>query len=119
MRILVVDDNQDALATLGASLTLEGYAVDLASTVRLALRTAKESPPGVVVLEVAMPFIDGFELVRLLRRLIVPAPLLIAITGRPSPETAYKVIAAGIDHLFHKPVKVDDLLGVISARLPR
>jgi DNA-binding response OmpR family regulator len=115
MRILIVDDNPDALATLGALLTLDGHTVNLAPSARFGLNTAQGSPPDVVVLDLSMPLIDGFELARSLRKSIFPSPLLIAVTGRTAPETADKALAAGIDHIFYKPVLADTLLAVISA----
>jgi CheY-like chemotaxis protein len=111
-RILVVDDNIDAAESLGALLRCLGADVSTAYNGVAALESMTAYRPAVVVFDIGMPGMDGYELARRTRATPEGAEiLLIALTGWGDDEERRK--AAGIDHHLVKPVE----LGVIESLL--
>jgi CheY-like chemotaxis protein len=108
-----VDDNPDALRTLGALLTLEQHIVALAPNAGLALAAAASRPFDVVLLDVQLPGMGGFEIAKNIRALeLGRQPLIIAMSGRRQPEDR-DLKSAGIDEYLQKPVDIDALLVAI------
>ena len=104
MRILLVEDNQDTLATMAAVLRYEQYEVVTARDGILAAEIAKLYPPDVAVLDIGLPGIDGYELARILRKQAGGRPLhIVAITGYGKPEDKERALEAGIDSHITKP----------------
>ena len=104
-RILVVDDNVDAAETLSRLLRLSAHEVRVAHDGLAALAAAREMNPNVVLLDIGLPKLDGFEVARSLRaRADGPRPLLVAITGFGQAEDRARTAAAGFDHHLTKPV---------------
>src|SRR5678815_35563 len=66
-RILIVDDHEDNIELLRARLEARGYAIESAMDGEQALRCVEQSPPDLILLDVMMPRIDGFEVVRRLK----------------------------------------------------
>lgn len=106
MRVLLVDDNPDALLTSSMLFATEGHIVTMATHSTEALGHAAATRPEVVVLDIGMPGMDGFELARAIRALDhKPRPLIIAVSGYTSPDYVKRGIEAGFD--FHYPKTVD------------
>ena len=84
-KVLVVEDEENILEALRYSLEREGYAVDAAPDGERALAAARESPPDVVILDVMLPRLDGFEVCRILRRESDVPCLSAAIGCAPAP----------------------------------
>ena len=104
-RVLVVDDNRDALETLEMLLHLLGAEVQTAADGRSALETLRRFRPAVVVLDIGLPDMDGYEVARRVRQ--EPGgreALLIALTGWGEEEDHRRSREAGIDHHLVKPV---------------
>jgi CheY-like chemotaxis protein len=111
-RILVVDDNIDAAESLGVLLRCLGADVSTAYNGAAALECMTTRKPAVVVFDIGMPGMDGYELARRTRATPEGADiLLIALTGWGDDEERRR--AAGIDHHLVKPVD----LGVIESLL--
>ncbi len=109
-RILVVDDNVDAAESLAVLLRLEGHEVRVACDGPAALAAAQADPPEMVVLDLGMPGMDGFEVVRRLRG--QPGSkdaLLVAVTGWAQEEDRRRCYEAGFDGHLPKPVEWDAL----------
>jgi PAS domain S-box-containing protein len=109
-RILVVDDNVDAAESLAVLLRLEGHEVRVACDGPAALAAALADPPEMVVLDLGMPGMDGFEVARRLRS--QPGPdgvLLVALTGWAQEEDRRRCYEAGFDGHLPKPVEWDAL----------
>jgi signal transduction histidine kinase len=120
VRVLVVDDEPDHLEMTKNVLALGGAVVATASGVAEALAVARSSPPQVIVLDIAMPGTDGYELLELLRQVLdagrpVPA---IALTGLTSPGEARRAESAGFQAHLAKPYDVAELQRTV-ARLAR
>lgn len=104
-RVLVVDDNQDAAESLAMLLALQGYEAEWTSSGEAALKSMQSLRPGVVLLDIGMPGLDGYEVARRIRGLPNGNEIvLIALTGWGQPEDKRRAAAAGFDHHLTKPV---------------
>jgi len=118
-RILVVDDNRDAADSLAIILRLEGHEVSTAYGARAALDVAQKLTPEVVLLDIGLPVMDGYEVARrLLARADGPAPRVIALTGYGQSEDRTRALAAGFAGYLTKPVD-HDVLNQMIADEPR
>jgi len=109
-RVLVVDDNADASQTLAALLRHVGYEVSLADTGPLAIEVAEEFQPDVVLLDIGLPGMDGFQTARNLpARRDGKRMVLVAISGYGVDEHRRQARDAGFDQYFTKPVGFDTL----------
>ncbi|MEO5695886.1 MAG: PAS domain-containing protein, partial [Burkholderiaceae bacterium] len=118
-RIMVVDDNVDAAATLAILLEMDGHAVSVEHTAQGALDAALRDRPEVILLDIGLPGMDGHSVARQLRADPATAgALLVALTGYSQPEDREESRAAGIDHHFDKPADLERLLEVIERGRP-
>lgn len=109
-RILVVDDNIDAADSLAMLLRLEGHEVETAYSAHGALEATERLKPDVVVLDIGLPQLDGYEVARQLRaNPTLSGMQLIALTGYGQNEDRARSIAAGFDAHFTKPVQREAL----------
>lgn len=114
-RILLVDDNVDALASLSMLLELDGHEVRTAETGLMALQVATSWPPDVGLLDIGLPGMDGYELARRMRTESRLSELrLIAITGSGHSDDRTMALAAGFDEHLVKPVPWEVLLEAIA-----
>src|SRR5262249_14722787 len=103
-RILVVDDNPDAGDTLARLLELNGHEVRLARDGPTALEAARDFRPEIVLLDIGLPRMDGYEVARRLREQPgTKHALLVALTGYCQEEDRRRSQAAGFDHHLVKP----------------
>ena len=115
LRILLVDDDVDVTDYICRELQDEGYIVSMCHDGAAALRVAELQPFDIFVLDVMMPFIDGFDLTRRLRRLQIRTPILL-LTARDAAEDVVEGLEAGADDYLAKPFSFDVLLARIRAR---
>jgi PAS domain S-box-containing protein len=116
-RVLVVDDNADALALLAEALRAVGHEVHTAANPVDALRTASAVRPDVAVLDIGLPAIDGYELAARLRAALGDAtPRLIALTGYAQPSDLERSSRAGFERHLVKPVDIRQLIDVVAER---
>ncbi len=114
-RILIVDDNVDAAQSLGAWLTLEGHVVEKAYDGASALRSAESFRPSVVLLDIALPDLDGYEVASRLRaQPHFKDVRLIAVTAYGSSEHRAKAREAGFSGYLTKPVSIEALKGSLA-----
>jgi CheY-like chemotaxis protein len=107
-RVLVVDDNADAAATLAMFLELGGFAVAVAHDGPAALAEAAAARPDVVLLDIGLPGMDGYEVARRLRASPGTADtVLVAVTGYDQEHHRRQSRAAGFDLHLVKPVDLD------------
>jgi len=111
--VLVVDDHPDAGDSTAELLRLHGYEARVARCGADALALAESFPPGVVILDLGLPDLDGFELARRLVAALACRPLLVALTGYNHFEEQAR--QAGFDHHFLKPVDPAVLARIIGA----
>jgi two-component system, sensor histidine kinase len=116
-RVLVVDDNVDAAASLAMVLESIGLPHRVAHDGASALREAAEFVPEVVLLDIGMPEMDGYEVARRLRgRPETREALLVAVTGWSQAQDRRRSRAAGFDHHFAKPVDIAALTALLGQR---
>lgn len=107
-RILVVDDNRDNLELMAMLLRSWGYEVLTADDGPDGVAMAERHVPDVVILDLALPGMDGYEVARHLRDRL-PGARLIAVTGFSSNTERERSRQAGFDDFFVKPVALDAL----------
>jgi two-component system, OmpR family, response regulator len=110
LRVLVVEDDADTAATLAEVLRLEGHEIRVALDGPAALAEATASPPDVVLLDIQMPGMDGWELARRLKGQAGGRhPLTVAVTGHGREEDRRQSREAGVDLHLLKPADPEDL----------
>jgi len=115
LRIAIVDDNEDAAATLSMFLQAFGHEVTIAHSARQALAALPGFGPDVCLLDIGLPEMDGFELARALRTMpATRAAVLIAITGYAQERDRQEARGAGFDDLFAKPVDLAALNALLT-----
>jgi len=116
-RILVVDDTPDNCLLIQAILQDEGYLVELADSGKEALRSIEQSPPDLVLLDVMMPGMDGYEVTRRIRaNTALPFMPILLTTAYDQPSVA-QGLDTGADDFIRKPVHFDELLARVRALL--
>src|SRR5674476_1283031 len=117
-RILVVDDEQSITDLVAMALLYEHFAVQVAHSGREALDTVEAFSPDLVVLDIMMPGIDGFEVARRLRNASSNLPVLF-LTARDATEDKVRGLTLGGDDYMTKPFSVEELVARIRAILRR
>ncbi|WP_250473270.1 response regulator [Caballeronia sp. GAFFF1] len=118
-RILIADDDDDALAGLANLLNGMGHEVALAANGAQAVEVAAQFAPEVVILDLGMPLVDGLAAARALRE--APngaAMLLVALTGWGQPQHRDMTLEAGFDIHLVKPISADQLQFILSMTQP-
>jgi CheY-like chemotaxis protein len=116
-RILVVDDNEDTAKGMVKLLKLSGYTVKMAHTGPEAISAAKEHHPEVVILDIGLPGMDGYQVAEALRQEeCCKDAMIVAVSGYGEEQARQRSIEAGFDDHLVKPVDFDTLLGVLSRR---
>jgi two-component system response regulator MprA len=116
--ILVVDDDAPIRRMLSRTLGAEGYEVALAADGSEALVEVERSVPDLIVLDVAMPGLDGITVARRLRARGLAVPILM-LTARDELEDRVRGLDAGADDYVVKPFETDELLARVRALLRR
>lgn len=117
-RILVVDDVVDNLFLLQTILEDEGYSVDTALDGTIALHKIQYSPPDLVLLDIMMPGLTGYEVARQVRqkKAIAELPIVLLTAYDECSQLPYWEV--GANDLLRKPVDFDQLLNTIETHLP-
>lgn len=117
-RVLVVDDEENISFLVSSALKLEGYDVRTAATGTDALAEAERFGPDAVVLDVMLPDLDGFEVLRRLRTAGNDAPVLF-LTARHSTADRVRGLTAGGDDYIVKPFALEELVARVQVALRR
>jgi two-component system OmpR family response regulator len=116
-KILVVDDDKNLLEVIKYNLANEGYSVVLAETGTQAVEIARQDKPDLIILDVMLPGIDGFEVCRILRKeMSVPILILSAKTDEIDKVVGLEL---GADDYIAKPFSVRELMARVRATLRR
>jgi CheY-like chemotaxis protein len=119
LRVLVVDDNRDAATTLAMLLRLMGHAVQTTYDGPAAVETARVFQPQVVLLDIGLPAMNGYEVARILREEFGPDGIvLIAVTGYGQEDEKRLSLEAGCHHHLTKPVDPTTLLQLLAHQEP-
>jgi len=115
-RILLVDDNRDAAESLAVVLQLEGHETYTVFDALASLDAVERFNPEVVLLDIGMPGLDGYEICRRMRLMPGRAKMvLIAISGYGSPKNIEAAHQVGFDHHLTKPADLSKLAGYINS----
>jgi PAS domain S-box-containing protein len=114
-RVLVVEDNRDAAESLSMLLELLGHRVRAVYDGGTALDAARANIPDVMLVDIGLPDMDGYEIARRVRRdPDLKQVVLVALTGYGHEEDKQQAIAAGFDYHLVKPVSPDALQGLVT-----
>ena len=117
-RVLVVEDNADLAVGLRNNLEIEGYEVDVATDGRAGLAAARARAPDLVILDLMLPELDGFRVLRALREHPGGPPILI-LTARGEEADKVRGLKLGADDYVTKPYGLLELLARVEALLRR
>ncbi len=117
-KILLVEDDSTLSFIVQDALTREGFDVVCASNGDLGLKLFKESEPDIIVADVMMPKMDGFEMVRLIR-LTAPSVPVLFLTARTALDDVVKGFELGANDYIRKPFQILELVVRIKALLKR
>jgi len=115
IKILLVDDEPNILDFLEMGLLNEGFEVQTAQDGMTAVRLAKDFQPHIVILDVMMPGMDGFEVCRMLKK--TGNVSIIMLTAKDEVEDKVKGLTLGADDYMAKPFSFEELLARIQARI--
>lgn len=116
LRIIVADDNRDAAVSLALILRDAGHQVLEVYRGDAVLPLTEQFKPDVLVLDIGMPGLTGFEIAHRLRReLGLGCPLLIAVTAWSQPAARALGRLSGFSHYFTKPYSTDELLEILPS----
>ena len=118
MRILVAEDDSRLLTQLDALLQQNGYSVDLADNGDHALFLIKEYDYDLAIVDIGMPKLDGFEVIRKARQADISCPILI-LTARDRWQEKVEGLDAGADDYLTKPFHNEELLARTKALIRR
>ena len=117
-RILIAEDNEDNLALMSLMMERKGFEVFTASNGRVALQIARDEHPELILLDLAMPEVDGWTVAGELKG--DPATqdiIILAITAHAMPHERESAIEAGCDNVMIKPFNITDLMNEIEELL--
>jgi two-component system OmpR family response regulator len=117
-RILVADDDEAICDTIEDALHLAGYLTMRAKDGQMALDRVRSDRPDLVILDVNMPKLDGFEVLRKMRSLSITTPAIL-LTARHEREDAVTGLKLGADDYVKKPFGLEELLLRVAAVLRR
>ena len=115
-RVLVIEDNLDSAETLSELLSLAGHEVEIAHDGPAGVQKALASRPDIVVCDIGLPGMDGYDVARAMRaEPSLAGTLLVALTGYALPEDREQALRAGFDHHLSKPVSLEELQSVLAS----
>jgi PAS domain S-box-containing protein len=118
--VLVIEDYVDSGQTLADVLTLQGHSAHLATDGASGLRKARELRPDVVLCDIGLPDVDGYEVARTLRRDDeLRSTYLVALSGYAQPEDRRRAVEAGFDAHLTKPADLEELARVVAEAPPQ
>jgi CheY-like chemotaxis protein len=117
MRVLIVDDCKDTVDSLSILLGIWGHEVRVAYDGATALTTAGSFQPEVVLLDILLPRLNGYQVARQLRQLPeMSGAMLVAVSGYAENDDFAKSQEAGFDRQLVKPVELDELQRLLAQR---
>lgn len=117
-RVLVIDDDSKVSGIVRRGLALEGYTVDVAASGPEGLTIARDHTPDVAIVDVMLPGIDGYEVLRRLRNSFETLPIMM-LTALDAPKDQVKGLEVGADDYLVKPFSLPVLAARVKALLRR
>jgi signal transduction histidine kinase/ActR/RegA family two-component response regulator len=116
LRVLVVDDLHDAADSLAALLRLQGHEVHVAHDGHAAVATALRERPALVLLDIGLPGLNGYDACRAMREAGLTDALIVAVSGHGQPEDRRLSQVSGFDDHLVKPVELGQLQALVERR---
>ena len=118
-RILLVEDNPENRDMLSRRLIRRGFEVEFAEDGEEAVRKAREGTPALILMDLSLPVMDGWEATRRIKADAATAAIpVIALTAHAMSSDRERALSAGCDDYDTKPVDLERLLGKMQALLP-
>jgi DNA-binding response OmpR family regulator len=117
-RVLVIEDNRNLATGLRNNLEIEGYEVEVSGDGAVGLERARRSPPDLVILDLMLPKLDGFRVLKAIRQEALAMPVLI-LTARGEEADKVRGLKLGADDYVTKPFSLRELLARVQALLRR
>ncbi len=118
-RILIVEDNQDSAMSLKMLLEVLGHVVDVVHDGEGAIDAAAAHRPDVILMDIGLPGLSGYDAARRIRKECRDASMLIvALTGWGQEQDRQRSVDAGIDHHLVKPLDLDELRQILASAPP-
>jgi PAS domain S-box-containing protein len=114
-RVLIADDNRDAAESLAILLRMDGHDVNVVHDGHAAIAAFDALRPEVILLDIGMPRLDGYEVARQMRERARQKVTLVAITGWGQHGDKTRALAAGFDHHFTKPIEPEDIAALLRS----
>jgi len=119
-RVLVIEDDLDSREGLRELLEAWGHVVDVADNGLDGIQRALDRSPGIALIDIGLPDLDGYEVAQRLRRHLGKEEIfLVALTGHVGPHHHRQALASGFDAHLTKPVDFDKLGSLLASRSPR
>jgi two-component system CheB/CheR fusion protein len=116
LRVLVVDDNRDSADLQATLLRHNGHQVETAYDGSAVLEVALRFRPNVILLDIGLPEIDGYEVAyRIRQHDVLNDVVLVAMTGYGQPEDRRRSQAVGFDHHLVKPAEFSELRAILAS----
>ncbi len=113
-KVLIVDDEPSFLTLLQLELSVAGFETAVAADGRTALRRIESEKPDVVLLDIMMPVLDGWEVLKLLREQTGPQPRVIVVTAKSAEIGLDRALELGADGFMSKPFDADKLIASVK-----
>lgn len=114
-RVLAVDDEPDVLMIVRTALQSEGFDVETAANGKDCLEIATENPPDLIILDVMMPGMSGFDVLKELKAEPATSTVpVIMLTGLSERDKMLEALSSGIDYYIVKPFDFNDLIGKVN-----
>lgn len=113
-RVLVVDDNADAADAIAMLLKLLGHVAEVVGDGHTALAYASTQTVDLILLDIGLPDMDGYEVARLLRSTLKSETRIVALTGYEADEVKLRSVAADLDGHIVKPLNLDVLQNLLA-----
>jgi len=114
-RVLIIEDHSDGAEMMQVLLTHAGHEVDVCNSSAAALEFARRVKPGVAIIDIGMPELDGYQIAQRIRAEAWGSGItLVAVSGWGGPEDKGRAIAAGFDFQMTKPVDPQMLKDIVS-----
>lgn len=113
-KVLYIEDNTDSLELVRQAMVIGGYDFLGASDGQTGLALAQSASPDLILLDISLPDVDGYELIRRLRADFRSIPIW-AITALAAKDDQEKALQAGCNHYLTKPVDVSELWRAVAA----
>ena len=118
MRLLVIEDEKQLLKLIGKRLKEEGYAYDLASDGREGLNFAESIEYDCIILDIMLPSVDGFTIIKKLREKNINSPIIV-VTAKSATKDKVNGLDYGADDYITKPFSFEELIARVRAMLRR